>query len=78
MFPLVYKCECMNGERTVFVAHRHAGEDIVKWMQNIVTPAVTDDHKIVSPKCKSTTMEYVKLPLNERPGIGMMIDKQKK
>jgi len=60
-----YKCSCMQDEVTFSVTARRKHQDIKDWMENYVTPQLTKDHAKRSPLCRSTTVEYLKLPVPE-------------
>lgn len=71
MIQIPYKCRCMTEEATVSVPARRADVDIVTWVQLTVVGAVTVDHRRRSPLCRSTTMEFIKIPAPENaPHIG--------
>ncbi len=65
---LRYKCQCMAAEGSVQVRERTGTEDIRDFMER-VRVALTDDHKIRSPFCRTATMEYAKVPA-PAAGIG--------
>lgn len=71
MIGVRYKCKCMQDERELQVAERAEGDDVIVWMEGVVALAVSNDHRQLSPNCRETTMEYLKIPLPEgSPQIG--------
>lgn len=58
-----YKCICMAEEATVQVRYRHDDEDVVHWIEQVVGRAIGEHHAAVSPLCRATTTQYIKLPL---------------
>lgn len=71
MISILYRCRCMDAEAAVPVRDRLAVEDVVAWVDNVVRPALGADHQLRSPACRSTTTEYVKIPVPENaPFIG--------
>jgi len=71
MKEIIYKCACMKEERTLHVRYRGATEDIVHWMQAVVQPAITNDHRQHAPLCTRTEMEYAKIELDRDRPIGI-------
>lgn len=68
---LLYKCSCIASERVVEVRNKASDEDVVEWMEDLVTPAVSADHSKRSPHCRAFALEYLKIPVPENaPGIG--------
>jgi hypothetical protein len=68
---LLWKCYCINAEAELEVSDRRQDEDLLHWMDDVIKPALTREHRRVNSLCLSQTMEYVKLPLDEAaPGIG--------
>lgn len=66
-----YKCQCMNEEAVVLVPFRRKDENVIQWMDACVGPALSLDHRFRSPDCRSTKMEYAKIPLPENaPYLG--------
>lgn len=71
MIELRYKCRCMDAEASIQVPERQEAEDIIQWMNLVVQAAIYLDHRRRSPSCKTTEMEYAKLPMPENaPFIG--------
>lgn len=66
-----YKCRCMTEEASVDVRYRGEHEDVKDWIVVVMSAALIEDHKRRSPLCRSTTMEYVKVPMPENsPMLG--------
>lgn len=59
-----YKCSCIPKEASINVPARDSVEDIMDFMHR-VQAALGSDHRRRSPQCRSTTMEYAKIPLVE-------------
>lgn len=71
MIEVRYKCLCMDAERSVSVRPRTVLEDVVDWVDGVMRQAIAQDHRLHSPRCLSTTSEYVKIMVPENaPGIG--------
>lgn len=65
-----FKCRCMDAEGSVDVRYRQEGEDVADWMA-VLQLAIGEDHRRRSPWCRSTTMEYAKIPAPDNaPFIG--------
>lgn len=68
-----WKCACMPREDLLEVADRrsHNGvpEDIIKWMNRDIRPAIGDRHRELSPSCNSRQMETLKIQIGNT-GIG--------
>lgn len=62
---VIYTCGLCAGavNRTVQVPVRGEDEDIVAWMNHVLTPALVRDHQRVSPGCRPTTLQMVKIPI---------------
>ena len=67
MIDIRYKCKCMAGEATVQVLERPTGSDLLLWM-GVVQATIGMDHGARNPKCRSETMEYAKIPVDENAG----------
>lgn len=64
MKSLSYKCACMECDGIVQVPARPPGSDLMLWM-NAVTATIAMDHAARNPRCRSTVMEYIKIPLDD-------------
>ena len=62
---VIYKCSCMPEEVEILVTDRHPDGDILPWM-HLVQVAIGTDHEARSPKCKAATMEYAKIPVEDK------------
>jgi hypothetical protein len=60
-----YKCRCMADEVTVFVRDRKDDEDVADWVQSTLGMAMGADHASRNPLCRSSSMEYVKIPVDQ-------------
>lgn len=60
-----YKCACLQDEVAIDIEARRPHQDIAEWMENVVTPALTKDHRQRSPICQATAVEYLKLAVPE-------------
>lgn len=59
-----YKCYCMEKEAELTVPDRLPDEDIVHWMETAVGFALYTAHRLRSPNCQSTSVQYLKIPHN--------------
>lgn len=59
---LKYKCACMGKEGSFFMRERLNDEDIEDYMNRVIR-AVDVAHNNVSPRCRATSVEYLKLPI---------------
>lgn len=65
---LLYKCRCMTEEKSLYMRERKPDEDIINYMED-VQRKVGAEHKKLSPLCRATALEYLKLPVEgERIG----------
>lgn len=60
-----YKCCCFAEEVSVSIPPRRADEKVEEWMSLCVQPALYLDHRVRSPLCKESTVEYLKIPMPE-------------
>lgn len=68
---ILWKCRCMQDQAEVEVAERLPDQDIVHWVEQTVAAAVTRAHASLSPVCRATRMEFVKIPAPENaPFLG--------
>ncbi len=66
-----YKCRCMAADAVVTVPARRPGEDIAHWMETCLQLAIHVDHRLRSPACMGTELEYAKVPFHEsNPNVG--------
>lgn len=61
---VTYKCRCMAEEVTIAVADRTEGQDVVDWVSGTVGRAIGADHRGRSPRCLSSTCEYIKFEVD--------------
>lgn len=80
MIGLQFKCSCMSKDRKVFVRERLPDEDISTWMEQVVQVQLSAAHFSVSPLCRATKMEYVKIPVSRVEGspLGALSDEERK
>lgn len=63
---IMYTCvTCGRFNRPVDVRLPTAAEDIVVWLRLLVIPAISADHRKVSPNCIAQAMDRVALPLDK-------------
>ena len=68
---VLYRCSCLTEDAKVEVPERRPAEDIVLWVEQVVGSRLGQDHTKRSPKCRETTMTYVKIPVDDNPrGVG--------
>lgn len=67
---LFYKCHCMQDQVTLTVRQRVAYENVVDWIEEVVRPALTEDHGKRSPLCFAGTVEYLKIPVDDNQPVG--------
>lgn len=65
---VIYKCRCSKAEIEIDVVERDPQGDIADWLEGIVTPAVSYDHRRRARFCREPKMEYVKLPMDPATG----------
>lgn len=68
MIEVRYKCKCMGLETSLQLIERDAKREAAEWMEMIVTPAISYDHRTRSPYCRRPAMEYVKIPMDDATG----------
>jgi len=67
---VTYKCACMPAEVTIYAPYRRSDQDVVEWMA-VVQEIISIDHRLRSPTCMRTAMEYAKIPMPENaPRLG--------
>jgi len=59
-----YRCACLVEEVTLTVPARLESADVVAWLDEVVRPAITADHRRRSPGCRTATSEYVKIHMD--------------
>lgn len=81
MIKIRYSCSnvhCCCQERLVIIRAREKTEDVIKYMQETVTPAIAHDHRKLSPKCKTLTMKGLLIGMGPKddpdPWIGKQCD----
>jgi hypothetical protein len=66
---IIYKCVCMADEVKLDVpARRGPSVDVTLWVEDVVGVKVGEDHRQRSPRCLSTKMEFLKIPLPRDTG----------
>lgn len=72
---IIYKCRCMAAETEIDVPDRRPGTIITTWM-DMVMKNIGFDHRELSSHCRSTQLEYAKIPVDEESSqIGTSADK---
>lgn len=63
---VLYTCAgCGLHDRPVEVPARREDEDVVHWTKETLGWAIKRDHELVSPRCSSTVLETVKVPVGD-------------
>lgn len=83
MITLLFTCdECGLEDEKVIVRARESSEDIIKYMELTITPAVQHVHQKLSRKkngfsCRAKKITFLKIPFDNEPGswIGKQTDK---
>ncbi len=57
-----YKCQCMKTEGILRITERDKNEDILEFMER-VKEALGEEHHRLSPFCRISKAEYVKIPM---------------
>jgi hypothetical protein len=69
---VIYKCRCMDAERSIDVTARVPEGDLQEWMEGVVINCVAYDHAGHYPNCQSTHMDWLKIPMiDEEVPIGV-------
>lgn len=70
-FGIMYTCHgsCGIQRRRIFVNRRRNSQDVVDWLKDIVSIAISKDHKRVAPYCTAQNAD-IALPLAEEGNIG--------
>lgn len=67
---VMYTCSgCGLHKRQVKVKARTT-EDVSVWVENIMGPAIADDHFRTSPHCRSSKMDEVFIPMTGANKVG--------
>ncbi len=66
---VAYKCSCCE-EQTIDVPNRRPNSDPAEWME-LVQHCMGADHYMMSPNCRTTACEYMKIEMDEGTAIGM-------
>lgn len=70
---VLYTCSlCMLTDVPVEVTERLDGQDVVQWIEGVVTVALAADHLRRSPHCKPKTLTEVKIPLGDNLPVGQL------
>lgn len=65
MITCLFSCtQCGIVDQEVEVRARKPTEDVVTWMENIVGHTVKARHFLISPHCKATSVQNLKIPLD--------------
>lgn len=68
MIEIRYKCTCLKEEAALWLKPRGDSEDVTVFMGR-VRDGITADHRLRSPLCLASKMEYAKVPA-PTAGIG--------
>lgn len=75
MVEIKYKCECQTVEQTIFILERNNNELIEHYMK-YMQMQIFIGHSKLSPRCKKTKMEYVKIYIENNGQIGSPMVRQ--
>lgn len=69
---VLYHCKCMKKgeEREVEVMSRDPEVVVTAWLNTVVRPAISKDHREKSPTCQRKKMDYIKIPHKEGEPVG--------
>lgn len=68
---VMYSCPvCGLVQVTAKVPVRREGEDVVRWLEATVVPALSSDHDRRSPDCRTQTLSDLMIPLSGCDYIG--------
>lgn len=73
MITVKFSCKlCGLKIEPVMVRYRRDDEDVAAWIEKEVAEAVGLAHSLLSPACKSSVMESLMIPIEDKNlGIGM-------
>lgn len=60
---VMYACGLCNSERFEVEVNDRGQENVVQWMELVVTPALVLDHEMRSPGCKPSVFKEVLIPV---------------
>lgn len=66
-----YKCACLEEEVPLDVPNRLPQTNVVTWVEGPVAGCISFDHHERSPRCLSSEMEYVRIPMDNDAGVGI-------
>lgn len=67
---VLYTCRACGLRDAVVKVKARTIEDVIVWMENILTPALAADHFARSPRCLVTTLSEVKIPITGVSKLG--------
>jgi hypothetical protein len=71
MLGITYSCpSCGLVQVEAKVRFRESSEDVLHWMDQVVTPGLARDHQRRSPTCHPTGLRDVKIPVTGADWIG--------
>lgn len=66
-----YECKTYgSGQRTVTVAARRDGQDVIAYVENVVVAAVARDHSVKSPLCGAREISNLMIPVDDSGVVG--------
>lgn len=65
---VTFKCACMPKEASTKLPIRRADETLHEWVNGVLGAGISIAHRLHSPECRSTVMEYVKVPIDDQMG----------
>ena len=68
-----YKCRCMQREVECGVRGRKFGETNQQYIEGPIRAAISEDHKLRSPKCQELITLYVALPFDANVEEGFVM-----
>ena len=71
MIRILYTCgACGLEDVGLDIRERGENEDVIQWMNDVVKPALGEDHRRRSPYCLASTLDAVKIPNTGTQRIG--------
>ena len=65
MITIKFSCDlCGVKDAIVLVPQRAQEMDVRRWVMNVVGQRITDQHRMLSPSCRATTISAIKIPLD--------------
>jgi hypothetical protein len=67
---VTYQCRCMAKEALVWVPDRQPTQDILDWIERVVSLAIARHHRGQNPLCAAKEIDIVKIPIHDNTQIG--------